>query len=419
MLNQEAQNSKGLERAIDLDLEQGKFAENVVHFGRILRAAGVSIGPSRIVDAVKAVEIAGVQNRDDLYWTLFSVMVSKREHHAVFDAAFQAFWRKRSFLENEQEGSPPQLKSKNAVKPNAAALRIAEAMVQQSEQRQDELEPDQEIDTQLAVSGTEALQSKDFAQMSADEISHAKRAMSGLVLPVAKIMTRRFQPAHNGKRIDLRKTMRGSLGTGGEWISPVFKTPKQITPPIVALCDISGSMAQYSRLFLHFLHALAENRRQVQSFVFGTQLTNVTRALSRKDPDEALDACGALVEDWSGGTRIATALKLFNRDWSRRVLGQGAIVLLITDGLERDSEEDLSFETERLRKSCRELIWLNPLLRYDGFEARASGVRAMLPFVDQFRSVHSLNAIADLCDSLSNPAPNHSNAPQTWLRKTG
>lgn len=211
--------------------------------------------------------------------------------------------------------------------------------------------------------------------------------------------------------------MRASLATGGEWVSPVFQQRREIVPPIVALCDVSGSMGQYSRLFLHFLHALGDSQRRVDSFVFGTRLTNISRALLHKDPDEALEASGALVSDWSGGTRIATALHEFNRHWSRRVLGQGAIVLLITDGLERDSDEDLGFEMQRLQKSCRQLIWLNPLLRFDGFEAKASGVRTMLPFVDQFRPIHSLNAVADLCHCLSQPLARTENNPKLWLEQ--
>lgn len=420
MMNERTQSTTDLETLVRTGENSGKFADNVVHFCRVLRAAGLPIGPSRIVDAVNALEITGIKRRDDLYSTLQAVLVSKREHHAVFDVAFQAFWRNRNLLGHKPNGLPSQLASEEVPqKPNAASARVANALMQQFSDRGVELVQETEVELHRVASHKEALQSKDFAQMNTDEVQQAKQAMASMVLPVANIKTRRFKAANDGNRIDLRKTMRASLASGGEWIAPVLKKRTVIAPPIVALCDISGSMAQYSRLFLHFLHALTERRAKVHSFVFGTQLTNVTRALARKDPDEALDACGALVTDWSGGTRIATALKLFNQNWSRRVLGQGAIVLLITDGLERDTDEDIGFETERLQKSCRELIWLNPLLRYEGFEARASGVRAMLPFVDQFRSVHSLNAIADLCDSLSNPLHGQTNTPMDWMRKTG
>ena len=390
----------------------GHFVDNVVYFARVLRAAGLPVRPSRVVDAVHALEVAGLQSRDDLFWTLCSVFVSKREHHAVFEAAFDMFWRPANRLESMAEALSRQAKAPLAEdKPKAAAARVARAMLRQMAQRPDDMPPDIDIDAEDTISGKEILQSKDFAQMTAQELTEAKRAVEAMVLPVARVSTRRFQSGHSGSRLDMRRTLRASLATGGEWVSPVLRRRRTMAPPVVALCDISGSMSQYSRLFLHFLHALAESRGRVHSFVFGTRLTNISRALARKDPDEALDACSALVTDWSGGTRIATALHAFNKHWSRRVLGQGAIVLLMTDGLERDSDEDLGFEMERLQKSCRQLIWLNPLLRYDGFEARAGGVRTMLPFADQFRAVHSLDAISDLCLSLSQPGNSVPHSP--------
>jgi uncharacterized protein with von Willebrand factor type A (vWA) domain len=186
----------------------------------------------------------------------------------------------------------------------------------------------------------------------------------------------------------------------------------------VALVDISGSMAEYSRIFLHFLHAVTEKRRRVHSFVFGTRLTNITRSLRARDPDEALALAGKAAPDWEGGTRISTALHAFNRVWSRRVLGGGAIVLLFTDGLERHLDGELPFEMDRLHRSCRQLVWLNPLLRFDGFEARASGIRAMLPHVDSFRPIHNLAAMADLCAALS-PQASRASDPRLWLKKAG
>jgi uncharacterized protein with von Willebrand factor type A (vWA) domain len=238
-----------------------------------------------------------------------------------------------------------------------------------------------------------------------------------MVLPMEKVRRRRLVAAPRG-RIDPRKTLRASLRTGGDMIDLRHRRPEEKRPPIVALCDISGSMSQYTRILLHFLHALTEERRNVHTFLFGTRLTNVTRQLRMKDPDEALIACTDGVEDWSGGTRIATALADFNRHWSRRVLSGGPIVLLVTDGLERDTDEDLAREIDRLHRSCRRLIWLNPLLRFDRFEARARGVRAMLPHVDEFRAVHSLEAVEDLCKALSGSARTLTAAtdPRRWLR---
>jgi hypothetical protein len=238
-----------------------------------------------------------------------------------------------------------------------------------------------------------------------------------MALPDDRRPTRRFVPDPRGHRVDLRRSLRGSLRGGGATIDLEFRSPATRPPPLVALVDISGSMAEYSRLFLHFLHALAEKRRRVHSFVFATRLTNVTRELAHRDPDDALARAGARVADWEGGTRIAGALHDFNRLWSRRVLGQGAVVLLFTDGLEREVGSDLGFEMDRLRRSCRRLVWLNPLLRFGGFEARAAGIRAMLPLVDEFRPIHNLGSMEGLVRALS--AKGDAADPARWLKQAG
>ena len=237
--------------------------------------------------------------------------------------------------------------------------------------------------------------------MTAEELAEARKAIAALVMPHDLVVTRRFRADPRGARIDPRAMMRFGLRTGGDLLLPRYRSPRRVHPPLVVLADISGSMSQYTRIFLHFLHALTERRRRVHSFVFGTRLTNLTRQLRHRDPDEALAQCAGAVKDWSGGTRIGEAIGSFNRLWSRRVLGQGAVVLLITDGLERDDVEMLGREMERLQKSCRRLIWLNPLLRFEGFEPRARGVRAMLPHVDELRPMHNLEALSDLCAALS------------------
>jgi hypothetical protein len=249
------------------------------------------------------------------------------------------------------------------------------------------------------MSAAEILRSKDFAQMSAAEIEEARKAIKRLAMPEDKRRTRRFAPGGRPARIDARRSFRRSLQPGGV-IDLEFRSPIDRAPPVVALCDISGSMNEYTRLFLHFLHALGETRR-VSTFLFGTRLTNVTRAMRARDPDDALARCSVMAVDWSGGTRIGEALARFNRDWSRRVLGQGAITLLITDGLERDNLGKLEAEMERLAKSSRRVIWVNPLLRFGDFAAKAGGIRIMLPYVDSFRPIHNLASMAKLCQALS------------------
>jgi uncharacterized protein with von Willebrand factor type A (vWA) domain len=395
--------------------EGGQLADNIVYFARTLRRAGLPVGPASVVDAIRAVEVAGVATRADFYWTLHAIFVKRREHHAVFDEAFRVFWRSRQFLEKMLSMFLQTVEAPSTEKPKAAAQRVAEALFEEKTEPQRPLEEQVEITARLTVSAEEKLQQRDFAQMTAAEIVEAERQIAKLELPDDSVATRRLIASAPPGGIDPRRTLRASLRTGGGMIPLRYRRPRMIHPPIVVLCDISGSMSQYTRIFLHFMHALAERRRRVHCFLFGTRLTNITRQIRRRDPDEALAACSGAVLDWSGGTRIATALHEFNRKWSRRVLGQGAIVLLFTDGLERDGDEDLAAEMDRLHRSCRRLIWLNPLLRYGGFEAKARGIRAMLPHVDEFRSIHSLEAIADLCRALDRHASVGSADPRAWL----
>lgn len=383
--------------------QDGRLADNIVFFSRTLRKAGMRVGPAAVKDAIEAVLAAGIGSRDDFYWTLHAVLVNRREDHATFDEAFRLYWKSRELVEKMLAMfSPIAPDTREKVKPRAAENRVSDALFEGQRKNQPPREvPELDVDARFTYSGNEVLRNKDFAQMTAAELSEARQAIAALRLPADEVMTRRFRPDGHGRRADPRAMMRSALRTGGDLILPQFRSPRQVHPPLVVLADISGSMSEYTRIFLHFLHALTENRRRVHTFVFGTRLTNLTRQMRHRDPDEALAECTAAVDDWSGGTRIGETLHEFNRYWSRRVLGQGAVVLLITDGLERDDVGGLEREMERLHKSCRRLIWLNPLLRFDGFEAKARGVRAMLPHVDEFRPVHSLNALRGLCDALS------------------
>jgi len=395
---------------------EGRIADNIVYFARALRKAGMRVGPASVKDAIEAVLAAGIGGRDDFYWTLHAVLVTRHEDHAVFDEAFRLFWKSRELIEKMLAMfSPVAPDHRERQKPRAAENRVSQAMFEGHQRAQPPREiPDIEVDARLTVSGNEILRGKDFAQMTTAELARAKRAIQELRLPFDSVVTRRYKPDPRGRRADPRAMMRSAIRTGGQLILPKFRSPREVHPPLVVLADISGSMSQYTRIFLHFLHALAEKRRRVHSFVFGTRLTNLTRQMRHRDPDQALADCSSAVKDWSGGTRIGDTLNEFNRLWSRRVLGQGAIVLLITDGLERDEVGGLSEEMERLHKSCRRLIWLNPLLRFDGFEPRARGVRAMLPHVDEFRAVHNLNALGDLCAALGAGGSRESD-PRRWL----
>ncbi len=395
----------------------GRLADNITYFARALRKAGLKIGPGAVIDAVEAVEAIGIGSREEFYTALFAVFVKRHEDKVVFDEAFRLFWRSRELIAKMMQmmlPGTPNIGRKE--KSRAGQSRAADALVAEKDRHSAKPEePEIEFDARFTMSGSEVLRKMDFAQMSAKELAIAKAEIARIQLPFDEVRTRRFRPSNRPKIFDARQTMRASMKTGGDLLLPKFKEQRTIHPPLVILADISGSMSQYTRIFLHFLHAMTEKRRRVHTFLFGTRLTNVTRQMRQKDPDEALDACSSAVTDWSGGTRIGETLREFNRLWARRVLGQGASVLLITDGLERDSIEELQIEMDRLHRSCRRLIWLNPLLRFDGFEPRARGVRAMLPHVDEFRPVHNLEAIGDLVAVLSGEGGGRKADPRRYL----
>lgn len=395
----------------------GRLADNIVFFARVLRKAGLRIGPAAVTDAIEAVQAIGIGEREEFYTALHATLVKRHEDDAVFDEAFRLFWRSRDLVGKMIAlMSPVVRRDEEREKRKAGETRVSDALFggRQDERRLRD-EPDIEIDARFTASGSEVLRKTDFAQMSAVELAAAKRAIANLVLPLDEVRTRRFRRSTRPVVIDARATMRHAMRTGGALILPRHRKPKTVHPPLVVLADISGSMSQYTRIFLHFLHALSEHRHRLHAFLFGTRLSNVTRQMRHRDPDVAVEACSQSVSDWSGGTRIGETLKEFNRLWSRRVLGQGAVVLLITDGLEREGIDLLEKEMDRLQRSCRRLVWLNPLLRFEGFEARARGVRAMLPHVDELRPVHNLEAMADLVAALSGEAPRGTGDPRRFL----
>jgi hypothetical protein len=378
--------------------EAGQLTAQLLRFARTLRGAGLPIGPGRVLDAFGAAAEVGLSRREDLYWALHAVLVSRAEHRALFDEAFRLFFRAPETLPAGLELLLPRSRMPEPER-KELTRRLAEALGRPGEPAAQALRR-VEVDAVLAWSEREVLRTRDFEQMSAGEIREAQDAIARLRLPVRDLRTRRFRPDAGGERIDLRATLRASLRSGRDSIPLRWRTAATRPPTVVALCDVSGSMSRYARMMLRFLHALAASRDRVHVFTFGTRLTNATRHLRHRDADAALAAVGSAVRDWEGGTRIGECLREFNLRWSRRLLGQGAIVLLLTDGLDRGEGLGLAAETERLRLSCRRLLWLNPLLRYQGFEPLAAGIRAMLPHVDDFLPVHNLETLAQLADAL-------------------
>ncbi|MDO9708327.1 vWA domain-containing protein [Paracraurococcus lichenis] len=385
---------------------RGALADNLLAFARILRRTGMRVGTADVLAAAEAIGLVDIADRRQVHAALRGVMVRRHEDFDVFDQAFLLFWRDPEAGRNAAamamlEGFKQERKAPPSTR------RVAEAMTppKQPPREPPPTEEKPPVEVAMTVSERERLQSMDFEAMSAAEIAEAKKEIRKLVLPLDARPTRRFRPDPQGPVVDLRATIRASLHEGGEILTLARRRKVTRPPPLVALCDISGSMARYAQILLHFLHAVTNDRDRVHSFLFGTRLTNVTRQLKHKDAEVAFELVSHIVPDWSGGTRIGESLELFNRQWAKRVLGQGAVVLLITDGLDREGAKGLADATDRLRRSCRRLIWLNPLLRYEGFQPRSQGIRAMLPHVDEFRPVHNLQSLRSLVETLSGPQP--------------
>ena len=401
--------------------EGGRLAQNLMRFGRVLRAAGLPVGPGKVLDAIRAVDTVGIGSRTDFYWALQAVFVNRRDQRDIFDQAFHVFWRNPKIMERLMALVLPSFKADMGEEAQEISRRVADAMkgaigefpMPETEQDEDQIE----IDATLTFSEREVLRKMDFEKMSADEMRRAETAICRLAAMIRPEPTRRFRADNAGTRADLRRTLRAALRGNPDVIDLKHRRRLRRPPPLVALCDISGSMSRYSRLFLHFLHAVTNDRDRVYSFVFGTRLTNVTRDLRQKDIDVALARVAGHVEDWSGGTRIGATLHEFNARWSRRVLGQGAVVLFISDGLDRDAGAGIAREIERLHKSCRLLIWLNPLLRFEGFAPKSMGVRALLPHVDEFRPVHNLESLEALATALARPAARRLEAAAAWSER--
>ncbi len=399
--------TRRIEGAIPL-MPKGRLAENVAHFVRVLRAAGMPVGPERTLAAIEAVEAVGLANREDFRAALAAVLVSRHEHLPIFEQAFDLFWRNPKLLEKLIASLLPKMFGRGGepIPEPELPARIAQAMLPPAGRDLLQLDEDEiELDAAFTMSPREVLQRKDFETMTTEELSAVRVLLRDLRLPLPELPTRRTTPSIRGHRVDLRATLRRATGGAGTLSPLAWRQRQRRTPPLVVLCDISGSMDRYARMLLHFLHAITNDRDRVHVLLFGTRLTNITRQLKHRDVDVALARVASAVSDWAGGTRIGSCLAEFNHRWSRRLLGQNAVVLLISDGLDAEGGEGLGAQMERLHKSCRRLVWLNPLLRYEGFEARPAGIKAMLPHVDDFLPVHNLDSLTQLAVALERPVP--------------
>ena len=373
------------------------LAARVVSFVRVLRAAGLPLGVGRTALALRAAERVDIGNRAEFSAALRSVLTASPAEGVLFDCAFQMFFGNRAALARLGELQALGLRSLGDVKPPPGALRLLRAMDSASSLIA-------EPGFQRAVAGAgyspqESLSSKDFAQMTPEEQAQARELLRrGVLCPTR--LGRRYRMSAHSPRVDLQATLRSGLASGGELVHLKRKARQAEPMSLVLLFDVSGSMTAYARMAIHFAHALCSARRNVEAFVFATRLTRVTRELRGRDGDVATAAALKAAPDWEGGTRIASALGQFNRQWSRRVLTRPGLVLLFSDGLERAYVEELRFEAARLRRSCKRLVWLNPLLGYKDFEPRARGVRALLPAVHEHRPGHNVDSLLGLADAL-------------------
>ncbi len=384
----------------------GYLGENVMHFARVLRAAGMPVGTDRVLLAIDALTHAGLESRRDFHAVLSATMVDRAEHRLLFDQAFHIFWKNPDIEGRMRALLLPKVDVSGMLPPPPEHKRLASAFFPKqgpAPKPKDQPEDELEIETTLTWSDQEVLRKTDFETMSAEEWRAAKRLIAQMPLMFEQLPTRRSQLASHPGRADWRASLRAMARSGGELWQMRWRERRTKPAPLVVLADISGSMSRYSRMLLHFTHAMGHADLRVASFVFGTRLTNTSRLMRQRDPDVAVSQVTREVQDWAGGTRISACLHQFNRRWARRVLSGGATVLLISDGLEHGDTSALSFEMERLAKSCRRLVWLNPLLRYQGFEPRAAGIRAMLPHVDRFLSAHNLDSLHDLATVLASP----------------
>jgi hypothetical protein len=366
--------------------------ENLLVFGRVLRRAGIDVQPGRVLDVIEALRHVNLGSRDEVYHACRALLVHRREQLPIFDRAFAAFWRA-----HHERAGPIDAASNDGGTP-AGAMEVL-LTLEEPPAADDGNAPNPERRLKI-WSDRGGLADKDFAAFTADEIDEARKALSRLVWNPGERRTRRWIRGR-GARVDLRRAIAESLRTGGDVVMLPTRARRVRPRPLVLLCDVSGSMERYSRMLLHFAHALTLRHRRVEAFLFSTRLTRITRQLSVPRPDEALTAVSRSVPDWSGGTRIGAAIREFHQRWGRRVLNGGPVVLLISDGWDRGDPEVLRAQIARLQRSCHRLIWLNPLIGTTGYAPLTRGLQAALPHVDDFLPSRTLANLADLATHLN------------------
>ncbi len=415
-----------------IDIERGeRLLYRLTEFSHLLWESGINVGPHQLIDLAETLNYIDITNKDDFYHALKCSLLTRHEQEVIFNQMFNYYWFMRHTV-GKKEQNPPGKQVKRDERqlrlPPSERKRLAEHLATQEARREQrgEIRPQERRATRqsddkqeddagkpqgTAYSELERLRQKDFENFSWEEIQEAKRLMAEMRWRLGQRTTRRKAPARNGSYTDMRRMVRRNLKYGAEMLELTRSEVKQKPRPLVIICDISGSMSLYSRLLLHFIHTISNGLFNVEAFVFGTRLTRVTRQLKRRDVDDAVRDVSKLVQDWSGGTRIGDALHKFNYTWSKRVLGHGAVVLLISDGWDRGDATTLSHEMDRLQHSCHRLIWLNPLLGSPDYRPLTIGMKTALPFIDNFLPAHNLDSLislGNLLSSIDDSRPNRS-----------
>jgi uncharacterized protein with von Willebrand factor type A (vWA) domain len=369
------------------------FASNLLHFARVLRRAGLPVSTAQAADLATAVSLVDLRRRADLYRAASGVLVRSPEEQAIFDVAFNLFWSGGDAWLVARAAAPRSAQPEGRPEDRQLDGHVTEDPLN----KPDEPQPPRETTVEATYSPVELLRRKDFAAYTEEEWAAARRFIDSLVWQLSDHTTRRRARApKRAPYLDLPRTMRGSLPYGGEIVDLSWQRRRHKPRPLTVICDISGSMDRYSRIFLHFIHALSRSHQRVEAFVFGTRLTRVTRALRHRDVDRALDDVSTAARDWSGGTRIGESLREHNYRWARRTLGPGAVAIIISDGWDRGDIDLLAQEMARLRRSVHRLIWLNPLLGSPDYRPLALGIQAALPYVDDFLPLHNLASLESL-----------------------
>ena len=378
------------------DNHSGYLLNNIVLFGRLLREVGLDVNPSQMITLLEALNHIEIEKKIDFYHTSRGILVHRREDLLVFDQAFDLFWSKeRNWETEDQPVDMYKKRSKTVVFPPALEKEISENT------NDEENEPPEIIERHLTYSPQEILRHKDFADMTAEEVKSVKGLMKELVWRLGERRTRRME---SGAKLpyDLRRTYRNNIRYGGEVLEWAKQKSKVKPRPLIVIADVSGSMEKYSRLLLQFIYALARGLDQrVEVFIFSTRLTRITPQLKNGSVERAMKAVAASVKDWSGGTRIGDAIKNFNFEWGRRVLGGGSVVLFISDGWDRGDPALLEEEMARLQRTCHRLIWLNPLLGGENYEPLTQGAQATVGHIDDFLPIHNLASIENLANQLA------------------